>query len=394
MEIVTDLLLLLTAALAGGLVAHLLRVPLMLGYIAAGIAVGPFTAGPTITGAFVPELSVEIGASLLLFALGVEFSLKSLPTVYRVAFIGTPVQMLLISAYGFGIGWLLGWDWRSAFWFGLLSSLSATILVQAPFASRYLANVEARQVVMAILTMQNLLIVPLAFLFTLLSQETLTLSTILLAILEGSLFLGILLLVGAQVLPRLLSQFVSEETPELRALAVVASVAIISTGAYLVNLPFVLVAFAIGLALSESNLNRRTLQELMRVRYLSGFLFFAAAGMLLDIEFLLSNMGLVLITVTLVALGKGGILALVTFLSGHSKNISVLVGLGLFQIGELAVVLAWLGRSAGILNASTYALLVASIVCLILLTPVLLRLTGPLSEQETSLSSGARDGIT
>lgn len=110
MVIVEDLLLLIGAALVCGLLAHLLRLPLMLGYIAAGIGLGYFTAGTPLMGSINSELLVELGATLLLFALGVEFSLKTLAVVPRVAFLGAPLQMCLTSAYGFGIGIVLGWE--------------------------------------------------------------------------------------------------------------------------------------------------------------------------------------------------------------------------------------------------------------------------------------------
>lgn len=374
MVIVKDLLLLIGAALVCGLLAHLLRLPLMLGYIAAGIGLGYFTAGTPLMASINPELLVELGAALLLFALGVEFSLKTLAVVPRVAFLGAPLQMCLTSAYGFGIGIVLGWEWQVALFFGLLVAPSATLLVQAPLVDRYVGSTHAKAVVMALLTMQHLLTIPAAFLLTFPYGETFAFASVIVAILEGILFLLITLFVGIRVLPRLLAWLGSNTTPELRDLLVLAGVAVVTYSAYLFALPFVVVAFAIGLSLSESSLSRRTMQELLRVRGIFTFLFFVAVGLLFNLDFFLRHWSTVLLIVIVLAVGKGLILALTTYLAGERNGIPPLAALGLFQVGEMSIILIWLGWQRGIVDDNIYALLMASILVMMALTPFVVRL--------------------
>ncbi|MEZ4726700.1 MAG: cation:proton antiporter [Caldilineaceae bacterium] len=346
----------------------------MLGYIAAGIGLGYLTAGTPLMVSINPELLVELGATLLLFALGIEFSLKTLASVPRVAFFGAPLQMCLTSTYGFGLGMVLGWEWRVALLFGLLVALSATLLVQAPLVDHCVGSTHAKAVVMALLTMQHLLIIPVAFLLTLPYGETFAFASIIVAILEGILFLLITLFVGIWVLPRLLALLGANTTPELRDLLVLAGVAIVTYGAYLFALPFVLVAFAIGLSLSESSLSRHTMQELLRVRGIFTFLFFVGVGLLFNLDFFLRHWHAVLFIVIVVTVGKSLILALTTYLAGERNGIPPLAALGLFQVGEMSIILIWLGWQRGIVDNNIYALLIASILVMMALTPFVVRL--------------------
>jgi monovalent cation:H+ antiporter-2, CPA2 family len=124
-----DIALILVAALLGGLVAQRLGLPLVLGYILAGVAVGPNTGGPTVSSVHDIELLAEIGVALLLFAIGLHFSLDELAPVRRVALAGTAAQLALTIAFGYGLGRLLGFGWQEAAWFGALLSLSSTAVV-------------------------------------------------------------------------------------------------------------------------------------------------------------------------------------------------------------------------------------------------------------------------
>jgi monovalent cation:H+ antiporter-2, CPA2 family len=380
-ELILDLLILLAVSLVAGLIAKQMQLPIVFGYVLAGIVLGPSTPGINVTRSLDPGLMLEIGVALLLFTMGVEFSLKLLQQVPKIALIGTPIQMVLASLYGFGAGYLLGWEWRMALWFGVLASLSSTLIVQQPLLARQVPNRETRQVMASILIIQNLLIVPLAFLLTILHESGITVGSVALAILEGALFLAILLFFGGQILPRLLNWLTPESSQELRALAILAMVAIVTYTTYLLGLPFLLAAFAVGLALSESDLGRQTLKEVMRIRALFGFLFFTAVGMLLDISFLGAHLGVILLIALLLVVGKGAILMLVTYAAGHRHSIPLLVGLGLAPVGELSLALAWLGRTNGILTEEIYLLLISSGLLTILFTPILIRLASPFSRQ-------------
>jgi len=129
MGIAGDIVLLVVAAFFAGLLMQRLRQPLILGYILVGVILGPHTGGVTVSSVHEIELLAEIGVALLLFALGLEFSLQDLKPVKSIALIGAPIQMLLTIALGFGIGAVLGWEWKTALWLGALISLSSTMVI-------------------------------------------------------------------------------------------------------------------------------------------------------------------------------------------------------------------------------------------------------------------------
>ncbi|MEZ4639262.1 MAG: cation:proton antiporter [Caldilineaceae bacterium] len=129
MGISADIAIIIVASLLGGMLAQRLHQPLILGYILAGVLVGPASGGFLVQDAHEIELLAEIGVALLLFALGIEFSLKELQPVRNIALIGTPIQMLLTMGLGIAIGAWLEWDWISAIWFGALISLSSTMVL-------------------------------------------------------------------------------------------------------------------------------------------------------------------------------------------------------------------------------------------------------------------------
>src|SRR4051812_35630614 len=160
MGIAADLAIILVAALIGGLVAQRLRQPLILGYILAGILVGPYTGGVTVGEIHDIELLAEIGVALLLFALGIEFSLSSLAPVRNIALFGTLLQILLTMAFGFGLGQLLGWNGTAALWFGALIALSSTMVLLKTLQAQGRMDTLASRIMLAMLIVQDLAVVP------------------------------------------------------------------------------------------------------------------------------------------------------------------------------------------------------------------------------------------
>ncbi|MCS6825248.1 MAG: cation:proton antiporter, partial [Caldilinea sp.] len=156
MGIAADIAIILVAAQVGGLVAQWLRQPLIVGYILAGVAVGPFTGGVTVSNPDDVALLAEIGVALLLFTLGIEFSLKELQPVRRIALFGVPLQILLTVAFGYGIGQALGLDWVSSIWFGAVISTSNTMIVLKLLAGRGLMGTLSSRVMLGIFVVQDL----------------------------------------------------------------------------------------------------------------------------------------------------------------------------------------------------------------------------------------------
>src|SRR5215218_5925987 len=162
MGIAGDIALILVAALLGGIVARRLGLPLILGYIAAGVLVGPKTFGPSVGNVHQIELLAEIGVALLLFTIGLHFSLKELAPVRRIAVLGTPVQMALTIAFGYALGrLLLDLGWVESVWLGALISLSSTAVVLKTLGEQGVLGTLSARVMVGMLIVQDLAIVPL-----------------------------------------------------------------------------------------------------------------------------------------------------------------------------------------------------------------------------------------
>src|SRR6185503_6820788 len=162
MGIASDFVLILIAGLVGGLLARLLRMPLLVGYVAAGIVVGPYTAGPTVVQVHEIELLAEIGVALLLFSLGLEISLRDLQPVRRIALIGGPIQIVLTGAAGaFAGSFVLGIPFQEAIWLGAMVSLSSTMVVLKILSSAGVTSTLASRVMIGLLVIQDLAVIPM-----------------------------------------------------------------------------------------------------------------------------------------------------------------------------------------------------------------------------------------
>lgn len=380
MGIAADIAIIVVAALVGGIVAQRLRQPLIIGYILAGVVVGPHTRGVTISAseAHEIELLAEIGVALLLFALGIEFSLKELQPVRAVALIGTPIQMLLTIVLGLGIGQLLGWDLISSIWFGGMISLSSTMVILKTLMSLGLLGTLSSRVMIGMLVVQDLAVIPMMIILPQLRNIEAGLPILGLAVLRAAIFLGTMIFVGTRLIPLLLKQVARWNSRELFLITVTALGLGIGYATYLFGLSFAFGAFVAGMVLSESDYGHQALGDIIPLRDLFGMLFFVSVGMLLDPAYLMENLGTIALVLVLVAVGKGMIYSAVTGAFGYGNIVPLAVGLGLFQIGELSFVLARVGLSTGSIDQDLYSLVLTTTVATMLLTPLGARLAGPI----------------
>ncbi len=378
MGIAGDIIMIVVAALLGGVVAHRLRLPLVLGYIVAGVLLGPHTLGAPISRTHDIELLAEIGVALLLFALGLEFSLRKLRPVWRVALIGTPLQILLTVAYGFGIGRWLGWEWSSSLWFGCLISLSSTMVILKTLMSQGRIGTLSSRVMIAMLIVQDLAVVPMLVILPKLGALHGSLTPLGIAALKAVVFLALMIVVGTRLLPIVLARIAASGSREMFLLAVTAVGLGIGYGTYLAGLSFAFGAFVAGMVLSESDYGYQALSDIVPLRDIFGLLFFVSVGMLLDPAFLAAHLETVLLVVLLVAVGKGLIFALLVRAFGYGNVVPLAAGLGLFQVGEFSFVLARVGLASGSIGEELYGMVLSTAVVTMALTPVLARLTAPL----------------
>ena len=377
MGIAADIVIIVLAALLGGLLAQRLKQPLVLGYILAGVLIGPFTGG-AVSDAHEVEQLAEIGVALLLFALGLEFSLSELKPVKLVSLAGGPIQILLTIGYGFLIGRLLGWETGPALWLGGLASLSSTMVILKTLMAQGMMGTLSSRVMIGILIVQDLAVVPLLILLPQLTNPTAGLPLLGVAVLKSVVFLGLMLLLGTRLLPVLLAAVARWNSRELFVLSITTIGLGIGYATYLSGLSFAFGAFVAGMVLSESDYGHQALSDIIPLRDLFGLLFFTSVGMLLDPVFLIDNWLQVLQLVLLVAIGKGLIMTVTVRAFGYGNVIPLAVGLTMFQIGEFSFVLGQIGLAGGFLSSGQHALILSATIISMLLTPMISGLTAPI----------------
>jgi CPA2 family monovalent cation:H+ antiporter-2 len=369
-----DIALILVAALLGGLVARRLGLPLILGYILAGVVVGPNTGGPTVSSVHDIELLAEIGVALLLFAIGLHFSLDELAPVRRVAILGTAAQLALTILFGYALGRLLGFGWQEAAWFGALLSLSSTAVVLKSLSEQGVMGTLSSRVIVGMLVAQDLAVVPLIILLPEIGNIGAGLSELGVAAVEAALFTTVMLVFGRRVLPWLMARVASWNSRELFLISVVAIGLGVGYVTYLFGLSFAFGAFVAGLVLSQSEYSHQALADVEPLRDVFAMLFFVSVGMLLDPAFLLENAGTVALVVLLVFAVKGLVFAGTVRAFGYGNIIPFAVGLGLFQVGEFSFVIARVGLGAEAISQRSYSIMLTTAVVTMALTPFAMRL--------------------
>src|SRR5918998_5979073 len=374
MGIAGDLALILVAAFLGGLVARRLGLPLILGYILAGILIGPNIGGPTVGDVHDIELLAEIGVALLLFSIGLHFTFEELTPVRRVALFGTLVQIALTIAFGYGLGRAFGFGAVEAVWLGGLLSISSTAVVLKTLSEQGVSGTLSGRVMIGMLIVQDLAVVPLIILLPELSNLGEGLTELGLAMVEATVFIVGMALFGTRVFPWLMARIVALNSRELFLISVTAIGLGIGYGTYLFGLSFAFGAFVAGMVLARSDYSHQALADIGPLRDIFAMLFFVSVGMLIDPAFLLENATIVAAFVALVFVVKGLIFAGVTRTFGYGNIAPFAVGLGLFQVGEFSFVIAREGISSGAISEELYSIVLTTAVVTMSLTPFTTRL--------------------
>jgi CPA2 family monovalent cation:H+ antiporter-2 len=344
--------------------------PLILGYILAGVVLGPLSGGTLVTNLHDLELLAEIGVALLLFALGLEFYLKSLREVRLVALAGTPLQIVLAVFLGMGLGHWWGWDWRSSLWLGAIISLSSTMVILKTLMNQGWIGTLSSKVMIGILIVQDLAVIPMMIILPQLNRPTIPWTLLAGAGLKSALFLAVMVLLGAKLLPLILAYVARLGSRELFLIAVSAVGLGVGYLTYLAGLSFAFGAFVAGMVLSESDYGHQALSDIVPLRDLFGLLFFVSVGLLLDLEFLWKHWQQALLLVTVVSLGKGAIMAMIVRLFQYRNVVPLAAALGLFQIGEFSFVLARLGLATNSISRDIYSLVLTTAIVTMILTPL------------------------
>ena len=379
-----DLAYVFIAAVLGGGLAWVARQPLILGYVAGGILISPFTPGPAVSDVHTFEVIAEIGVILLMYSIGVEFSLRDLLEVRWVALIGGPLGILLSAGLGWGVGALLGWPPLQGVTVGLVVSVASTMVLVRMLMDRGELRSRHGRVMVGLTLVEDLAVVALTIVIPVLgTMEAGSLATLGTALLKAALILAPFGFLAATVVPRVMSlvaRMRSDEMLLLVALAIGLGTAALTQA---VGLSLALGAFLAGLLISGSDQAHVAMSRLLPVRDAFVALFFVTIGTLIDPRSIVGNLTLLWVMLALIVAGKLVIWAAVVWLFGYGLATAIRVAVGLTQIGEFSFILVQTARAAGHVGGEVYSATLAAALLSILINAALVRLIPAAAEGAT-----------
>jgi monovalent cation:H+ antiporter-2, CPA2 family len=378
--LITTIVVALVLAFVFGVVAQRLRFSPLVGYLVAGILISPFTPGYVADQGIANELA-EIGVILLMFGVGLHFSLEDLLSVGRIAIPGAIAQIASATALGMGLAWWLGWPMSAGFVFGLALSVASTVVLLRAMQERRLLETERGRIAVGWLIVEDLAMVLTLVLLPALAPvlsagATLSLVALVLPIAvtlgKVTAFVAIMLVVGKRLIPWILHYVAHTGSRELFRLSVLAIALGVAFGAAtLFDVSFALGAFFAGMILSESELSQRAASETLPLRDAFAVLFFVSVGMLVDPMVVAREPGAVLATVLIIVVGKSIAAFAIVRLFGHPTATALTIAASLAQIGEFSFILAGLGVGLKLLPEAARDLILAGAILSILLNPLL-----------------------
>lgn len=391
--LLTELALALGAALAGGLIARRLRLPPLVGYLLAGVVVGPNTPGLFAdTGAV--HAVAQIGVAFLMFTVGVQFSLEELQRVRRVALVGGGIQIGATILLGALVGWALGWGKYGGLFLGCAISLSSTAVMSRILEERGELGSSHGTVMLGILVVQDLTLVFLALLLpalaTVSTEGPRALAGIGWSLLRAVLSVGLALALATRAVPKLLDRISRMGSQELFLLTVVTICLAAAQLAYLAGLSLEIGAFLAGLVITESEYAQEVFSQVRPLRDVFASLFFVSVGMLLNPQFVASHWLAITLVVLAIVLGKGCIATLAVFSQGEHARTSLQAGLGLAQIGEFSFVLAALGAQRKLISSDLSSVILSAALVTLLLAPAVSAAAGPIYTRLSAVPALAR----
>lgn len=376
LTLISEMVTVLGSATIGGLIAHRLRQPVLLGYLISGIVVGK--AGLNWVGQSGDiQVLAEVGVALLLFALGVEFSLQDLLRMRRIALGGGSLQILSTILLGGGLAYFTGWVGTipKAIFLGAVLSLSSTAVVLKSLIERNEVQTAFGQIMLAILIVQDLSLGGMLAILPALSQprETIGLA-VFAAVLKAVLFLAVAIAIGKWVIPKVIQIIIRTGSSELFLLGILVLCLGIASVTHALGLGTAMGAFVAGLMISNVEYADHALDRVLPMRDVFATLFFASIGLLIDPKFLIDNASTLFGLVTVTMLGKAAIGTGIVLLFRYPLKTALTVGLGINQIGEFSFVLAGVAKSQGLFTDRLYGLTVGTAAVTLLLAPFVLKL--------------------
>ncbi|WP_298232550.1 YbaL family putative K(+) efflux transporter [uncultured Azohydromonas sp.] len=374
-------------ALILGFVAARLRLPALVGYLLAGIAIGPFTPG-FIADSHVAGQLAEVGVMLLMFGVGLHFSIDDLLAVRKIALPGAIVQMIVATALGAGVASLWGWPIGAALVFGISLSVASTVVLLRALESRGVLDSANGRIAVGWLVVEDLAMVLVLVLLPALAPslggqggatDRSTAMTVAITLAQVGGFVAFMLIVGRRFFPWVLWQVAKTGSRELFTLCVIAAAVSIAYGSSQVfGVSFALGAFFAGMVLRESKFSERAAEQTLPLQDAFSVLFFVSVGMLFDPNIVLREPLHLLATIGVIVIGKSLAAIAVVLMLRYPVRTAVTVSASLAQVGEFSFILAGLGMSLGLLPKQGNDLILAGALISIALNPLMFSFAGPI----------------
>lgn len=369
LPLLQDLVILLAFSIAIVFVLNRLKVPSILGFLLTGVIIGPHGLS-LIEAVEEVEIISEIGVILLLFVIGLEMSIKQLISIRKTVFVGGALQVGITVIVAFMVYYLLGNSLQESVFIGFLFSLSSTAIVLKVFQDRNELNTPHGKNALAVLIFQDLIVVPMMLVTPIIAGETDNVTQSILSLLLKTVIVIVITILSARYLvPRLMHSIAKTESKELFLLTtftICFAVAFLTSEA---GLSLALGAFLAGLIISESEYSHQATSTILPFGELFTSLFFISVGMLLNLTFFINNVGIVLLILVSVFVGKSLITAFAIAVLKYPPRTIIITALSLFQVGEFSFILSKVGIQYNLLSESTNQIFLAVSILSMLMTP-------------------------
>ncbi|CBI76258.1 putative transport protein [Bartonella clarridgeiae 73] len=391
-----------------GMIANRLRISPLVGYLLAGVIVGPNIGSFKVDSVLINQLA-EIGVILLMFGVGLHFSLKDLLSVKAIAIPAAITQMVFATFLGLCLGWSMGWGFSDGLVFGLALSTASTVILLRALQERCLIETEKGRIAIGWLIIEDLAMVLILVLIPALANilgntkkepidpliQWLNLNVwgiVGLTILKVIIFVALMLVIGRRFIPWLLKVSAQSGSRELFRLSVFAIALGVAFGAaHLFGVSLSLGAFFAGMMMSESELSHRATEESLPLRDAFSVLFFVSVGMLFDPMKILTNFFSLLATLSIIIIGKSAVAFFIVRAFRYSNGVALTISASLAQIGEFSFILAGLGSNLGLLNNDARDLILGGAILSILLNPLVFVATDKIKKYLENSSANSQD---
>ncbi|HUW66705.1 MAG TPA: cation:proton antiporter [Candidatus Nanoarchaeia archaeon] len=378
--LLTDFVLIFSLSVVIVFIFHKLRVVPIVGYLLTGVLIGPSVLG-LVNDQNMIRLLAEIGVILLLFTIGIEFSLKELLRSKRMIVLGGGVQVILTTAVVAFIAMVVGQPAKLSIFIGFLVALSSTAIVLKLLSERGEVESPHGKLAIGILIFQDLSIIIMVMLVPVLAgSDDSSLTWAVLSILKAFVIVALVLAAGRFLVPAILYQIVRTRNRELFLLGIVMISLGTATLTSMAGLSLAIGAFLVGLIISESEFSHQALSEILPLRDIFNSLFFISIGMLLDMGFVMDHLATVFFVIAIILIIKFMLSLLTAVVMGYPFITSILVGLSLAQIGEFSFVLSLIGIHWGLLDYDIYQIFLGSAILTMMITPFMIQV-GPRIEK-------------